>query len=978
MVRKTYYKNFLICAHLRNIIFLFLLLIINLQSLAGTRGQIEGKIVDVKTGKSLSYVNIIVVGTSLAVDCESDGSYHLNNVPPGIYEIQARGIGYLPLTVTGVLVQADHSTELDLELFAPRTIEGREVTIEAEKKIINMDVSSRRDYSNIDEIRQVPNIYSLEGYLSFYPLRQRLGVMGRQAPDILYLTDGFFVSDNRLNTTILMPPLSAIENVIIVDGGFDAEYGNAVSCVVNVLEKEGGRDGYHGSLDFKYTLPHLPHHGSSIFDSKNVHIRPFVDVSDSLCWNGTSVLPGEEADDYESFEGWIQYAQDRQVEGDTLTPDEWRDLFMYVYRTEGSDSIGQIPGTYGDRPGYVVDFGFGGPFPGVNIITFFVSNVRAIEPFSIPVTRENYVTNKTDWKITFHLKPEMKLNVKGLFEITETVTSDSREIYPDGRIWAGSGNILSEVGGKDFIYWVDALNPYNIRRFAGGFDFSHSINASTFYNLRLFYSRFTHFSRPIWEETEYSAEFRDTTDVVSFGNISIPREIPFGYESFAGEEYYYYDLLPAGFIFSNSGRAQKDASWINTTNFSAELTSQVTPRHQLKGGLQVNYDRMGTYLYSRIPQATENIAEEVIWSGKPIRVGLYAQDRFSFEGMYTKFGLRLDYYKSDRYPAKWKISPRLGIAYPLSKSGKIYFNYGSFCQLPESYELLGMCNMYTDSIKLLGNPDLDLPEKFSFELGFEKSFLEQYAFHVSGYYNGYDNQIAEEALNDTAGGFTYMTYSNNYYGNIQGFVFSLSKKYGKFLRGYLSYDINWGTYGGVEAAEIRIKPKGSFRFLLTSQTPDSWGRIFKNISGSVLYIWRGGDYFSYDPQAANPFAPTDPHYTKNLKWQDENYWDLLLSKAISLRGFKFNFYAEVHNLFDSKYITNSLCFRGGMGSTDMLNYLESLHLPMYEYRNDRLNSLVAGNDEVGDLDADYIDKPDFEYLYYTNPRFFRMGIRVDF
>jgi len=195
----------------------------------------------------------------------------------------------------------------------------------------------------------------------------------------------------------------------------------------------------------------------------------------------------------------------------------------------------------------------------------------------------------------------------------------------------------------------------------------------------------------------------------------------------------------------------------------------------------------------------------------------------------------------------------------------------------------------------------------------------------------------------------------------------------------LKYNLSTGSYKGSGIDDIPIRTKSSLRLLLTFDTSDDWGKVLKNISSSILYTRMGGDYFSYDPYADDLFLPRDPAYLNNLKWQDEAYWNLLLSKDISLRGFKFNFYAEVNNLFDSKYITNDNCFRVDSTNTDKLEYLRSLHLPMYREERYALDTLlIGGNDRVGEVDKSYIDKPDFEYLYYTNPRFLRLGVRVDF
>jgi outer membrane receptor protein involved in Fe transport len=950
--------------------YIIVFFVLAFSSLAGTHGQIKGKIVDAKTGKPLSYINVIVVGTSLGVDCKNDGFYHIMNVPSGTYEVQFRGIGYLPLTVKNVVIEADHITVLNIKLFFPETFEGKYVTEETKIEIIKMDIPSKRYYSNIEEISKIPMVLSLYDYLSFVNNGEKIDSR------VLFESDGFPLVDNRINSPILVPPLSAVRDVVVIKSGFDVEYGNMSSYVVNIIEQEGERNSYHGSANFYYTFSHMPHYGSSIFSPDNVHIRPFVDTADSLCWKGISVLPEEDADEYKPFEGWIEYAERGRERGDTLTPEEWRNLFMYVCRVEGSESLGQIPGSYGEKAGKMFDFSFGGPFPGIDIITFFVSHSRETEPFSLPVTRENYYESKTDWNITFHLKPGMKFNIKSLFESINTVTTDSREIYYNGEIWAQSGNILHKVAGKDFMYWVDVLNPYNIKRYGCGLNFNHSISSSTYYDFKLFFLKFTHSSIPVLRVTD-SGDFRDTTELISFGSISIPEETPFGYESFAGNECVYRDLLPADFIFSTFGRAQYDTSRINTINFNSEITSAVSRQHVIKGGIQVNYDRINSYL-AAFSGGTGEVMEEINWSGSPLRAGFYVQDKFSGDDLFARFGLRLDYYNPDKNNPKWKLIPRLGMSFPLGNFSKIYFNFGKFYELPETEQLLGRFNNYMDSTEYIGNPRIDLPEVVSYEIGFEREFLDRYSFHVSGYFNDYDNQIGETNL-DNGGDISYVTYANDVYGNIKGFEFSLRNRYGKFFKGSFVYNFETGSYGRLGYEDVQVKASPDFRLLLIFTSPDYWGKVLKNISASFLYTRKGGEYFSYDPYASEPFSPDDPTYINNLKWEDEGYWDLRLSKSFNSGRLAFSFFIDVNNIFDAKYLNGDLCFRADHASTDKLDYFRSLHLPMYKderYAADTL--LIGGNDKVGEVDKDYIDKPALEYLYYTNPRFLQVGLRIDF
>jgi len=947
--------------------YIFVFFLFAFSSLAGTHGQITGKIVDATTGKPIAHVNVIVVGTDSGLDCKDNGFYHIMNILSGTYEIQFRGMGYLPLTVKNVIVESDHATRLDIKLFSPGTFEGKYVTEEMEEEIIKMDITSRRYYSSSEEIKKIPLVSSLEDYLEFMNFRERMDSR------VTVKSDDFSLSDNRINTPVLIPPLAAVKDVVVIREDFDAEHGNLSSYVININERKGERNSYHGSADFQYTFPHMSHHGNSIFSSYNVHIRPFIDTEDSLCWKGISVLPKEEADEYDSFEGWIEYAEERRERDDTLSPKEWRDLFMYVYRTEGSEILGQIPGSYGNKAGKMFDFGFGGPFPGVNIITFYVSHSIKEEPFFLPVSRENYSENKTDCNVMFHLKPGIKFNIKGLFENIKTVTADSRDIYFDGEIWAGSGDNLRNVAGKDFMYWVDALNPYSIKRYGWGFDFNHNINPSTYYNFEFFFSKFTHYSVPAWLSND-PTDLRNTTELISFGNVSIPQQIPFGYESFTDNECFYRDLLPADFIFSTFGRAQYDTSRISTVNFHSGITSAVNHQHEIKAGFQFNYDRINTYL-AAFSGGTGEIIEEVNWSGSPIRAGIYVQDNFSGDELFARFGLRLDYYNPDKNNPKWKLSPRLGMSFPIGEFRKFYFNFGNFYELPETKKILGKLNDYPDSTEYTGNPWIDIPKVVSYEIGYEREFWGRYLFHISGYFNDYENQVGETTLNDGED-ISHITYANNVYGNIKGIEFSLQKRYGKFFKGSFIYNFERGFSGKIGHNDIEIKSNPNFRLLFIFSTPNDWGKVLKNISTSLLYTRKGGDYFSYDPYVPNPFSPDDPTYINNLKWEDESYWDLRLSKSLNSGRMGFSFFVDINNVSDAKYLNGDLCFRA---DTDKLDYLRSLHLPMYRderYATD--TSLIGGNDKVGEVNKNYINKPALEYLYYTNPRFIRLGLKIDF
>ncbi|MGB2697299.1 MAG: carboxypeptidase regulatory-like domain-containing protein, partial [Candidatus Zixiibacteriota bacterium] len=106
----------------------FFLLIWYVTSFAGTTGKIAGVLVDKATGEPLIGASIMIEGTKMGNMSMVDGSYFILNVTPGTYDITARLIGYGPVTVTGVRVRVDVTTELNFDLLAS-AVEVEAITV---------------------------------------------------------------------------------------------------------------------------------------------------------------------------------------------------------------------------------------------------------------------------------------------------------------------------------------------------------------------------------------------------------------------------------------------------------------------------------------------------------------------------------------------------------------------------------------------------------------------------------------------------------------------------------------------------------------------------------------------------------------------------------------------------------------------------------------------------------------------------------
>ncbi|RMF55249.1 MAG: carboxypeptidase-like regulatory domain-containing protein, partial [Calditrichaeota bacterium] len=107
-------------------------------------GQSSGKIVgivkDANTGEPLPGVNVVVEGTTYGAATDVDGYYVILNVPVGIYDIKASFIGYKEVTLSGVRVSADITTEANFEL-EEAAIEGEAVVVTASRPLVEKHVT---------------------------------------------------------------------------------------------------------------------------------------------------------------------------------------------------------------------------------------------------------------------------------------------------------------------------------------------------------------------------------------------------------------------------------------------------------------------------------------------------------------------------------------------------------------------------------------------------------------------------------------------------------------------------------------------------------------------------------------------------------------------------------------------------------------------------------------------------------------------
>lgn len=1079
-----------------NLMILLFFLIFNPNAEAAVTGKVSGIVRDATTGEGLPGANVVIQGTTRGAAADVEGSYYILNIKPGVYDIQAKMMGYEPVTKTGVVVSAGHTTPLYFELKAT-IIESEGVVVKAKEEIIKMDLSSSSISARAEEIKAVPLINDVKDYLNMQAGVEGWEIRGGSRDQTQLMTDGLILVDNRVNEPLMTPNLSSVKEAQLLKGGFTAEYGNVRSGVVNIITKEGDRDKYHGSIDFRYTLAHQKHGGPSIYSPENYYLSMFLDETDSVCWLGPERYSDtlgvyrtreyyvdtfgvyhtspvgldtftvyEDKSDWENktvdreFDGWIDYAANNRDK--ILTPEEWRDVFLWenLVDTSLTDSLlpagyeGTRRGKYGDLPDWTADVGFGGPLPVIGKylgdMTFFVSYRKHLDAFAIPDSREYYEENKVDLKLTSHLNQNMKLSVLGRHGIINTLgftrygqagwaTGENNTIYlrsgmgiitdRDIKTWDYCSK-LGDWNGDVTLYNPNSLSPFDVTASMVGFTFDHSLSNNTFYSIR------TNFVSKKHDCNFYhDVRKRDTTTIRFFGNDTLPDSLRYGVDEAPYGEWvmvtnelgdtvsnHNQKLLGTNMNAGAMALGQFDTSKVTTYNAKFDITHQMNKYNEIKGGLELNTDYMNTYWQGDMGFWGERWT--VSWEDKLTRIGSYLQDKIEWEGMIANVGVRADYINTNDYvlvgdsndlsfdytkyildtlglvtrepaPTRMKISPRLGISFPISEYTKLFFNYGHFYSLPASNDLYKTFYNIGGQNGFFGNPALDLPRTISYEVGFESNFLNTFLFHLAGYYKDVSDEPYTVQYVDQYESFLYNTVENNEYEDIRGFEISIRKPYGRWITGWLNYDYNVRSYGRIgratyyedpnthinmgarEATEYKSIARPVFRAQVSFNIPTDFGSLLGGYRLNFIYYWRAGEYYTFNPVDLEPNLVQN-----NIQWPSQRDLDMSLEKDFVFWGNQMGFFIEVNNVFDWKILDR----RGFANDEDQIDYLKSLHLAMYEHPDWQNNGYFPPvneqePDEVGELRSEekpYINDPNRTSFTFLNPRSISLGIKLSF
>lgn len=235
---------------------LFVLLFTNVVLFA-QKATIRGNVFDEK-GAPVGFADVYLVGTSKATNTDLDGFFNLADVPNGKFRLVARLIGY-DTAFVDVEIRTGSITYQRMVLKESSTT-LTEVSVTAQKKeIAKTEVQVSKLTVTPKEIRSLPSTGGDADIAQYLPVLPGVIFTGDQGGQ-LYIRGGSPVQNKILldGMTIYNPfhsigfysvfETETIRSVDVYTGGFNAEYGDRISAVVDIKTREGNKKNLAGNV----------------------------------------------------------------------------------------------------------------------------------------------------------------------------------------------------------------------------------------------------------------------------------------------------------------------------------------------------------------------------------------------------------------------------------------------------------------------------------------------------------------------------------------------------------------------------------------------------------------------------------------------------------------------------------------------------------------------------------------------------------
>lgn len=942
---------------------------------AGVTGKITGTVTMQTSGEPAIGVNVQVLETYLGAATDRNGDYFILQVPPGTYSMRISLIGYRDVVVGNVSVSADYTTRIDMAM-EERALEMDEVVVTAKRPLVQKDVTSSIQFVGRAQLLRLPVTDTKEGLMlqtgvlyDGLPVLGGLGGGGRGEPryairggaqdQVHWYIDGvrtvaLFEGRADQGGSFTDINIYAVEEIQVLTGGYNAEYGNVQSGIVNTITRDG-TDRISGSFEYIYGLPGKHHFGPYIYNISDTSIQEFrqhtVLDADSNLVIGTL-----------DTAWWTPYRQSQ----------------IYDYR--------QIP----DRNAY---FSLGGPLfkIGNSNATFFGAVQLKEQAYVLPHPQDTRDLQNGMLNIAIQLPPNKTLRLSAMY---------NHEIHST---WQEAGDFSLQA--KYYRGWGSILETYTFMTSA---QWTHSLSQELYYELKLSQFSFESSEGPskyhrvgesgdqdIWGFQFYEGykdepfhEYAWNLDnQIETGDISLVGSLNWQLNTTnflkSGFEYRYNTYFEKKFHRFPSFTTDSDG-WMNRglpeKFHPIQLAAYIQDKMEFEGmilNLGVRWDNFNPNRDWFVSRDIFNLSADPDYDPAADldrdEVDSLGHIKYAFSNVLDK----------PRKPAPTydMVSPRIGISFPMTDRTVLHFSYGHYYQMPPLDRMFELTYIRSeartkaflaerDSALAQGRDPVNIPVGFgdpervvflsieplrpektiSFEVGLEHNFERFALLDVTAYYKdsfdqtesrfglfdrfvyGYDPFLGRRTTNRF-----YVSYFPGDYGDARGFeisfrtlfsesiIIDLNYSFSKSSRGRASpravyFDLEFDTTAtGLDTTVVtsydwdvdvnkRIPVEKSFsrphvlRVNLYLNMPAKIGGrqvpgLLQGFSASLLYQFMSGQTYTY-------IGPDDPPDTyDNKRYPGIETFDLKVEKTFTF-GDRFSLagYALVANVLNTKNV----------------------------------------------------------------------------
>ncbi len=952
---------------------------------AGTTGGISGTILDSATNEPVGLATVTIPELKRGATTDAQGHYFILNLPPGKYTVRVALLGYVPQVREGIEVFPDFTTKLELTMEPTVLKDVAPVEITAERPLIQKDVTGTTKFLAGEEIRNQPlrgyqdAVAQQSGVVSFNlnNLNQTsngteiqnsntLIVRGGRPNEVAYYVDGFSQQDPLTGFSTTTIASEAIDEVVVQAGGYNAEYGRINSGIVNVVTREGG-DSYSGTVEG--ILGDYLQHGQAYKILSGALGGPLTRKSKKV----TFYLSGE-----------YQNADDRKPSfiTDQLGDPSQPDLFVDGVLPENGTKSWATAGKIAFRPSPLQTLRIAGTYNDdkwhqyLNTYHFNLPHTPRYEDknWSASGMWNHSISDRTYYEIKANIFSTERTRGDGLY-------FDDLQAYsrPNG----------NPTFGPEALFW-DGDDPSTAADEAHVFaDLLH--RKSSYYGVAANYaSQVSHsmqlkFGGDYQRHTlRYYDNYAPTQAYDAAGNPDNVLDVDhYGFDALGNE-------VSGGDTFTDTnGNGSRDSGEAyQDTNGNGIYDDPLDgPKHPKVASLYVQgkYEQLGLVLnaglrWDYLTPSTNSLRSESFPLGPETGDSLNDPSALGPQ----------DLEESKVYQ---RLSPRLGVGFPVSDRTLLHVNYGKFFQQPNLQDLYVSYAFLEHKINTggyfvgFGNPNLKPEQTTAYELGITHTPTDRSRVEVAAYYKDVKDLVEITTIRSSPNAFS--SYQNRDFATIKGIELGYTLRRTSHVAVNASYTLSSarGT-GSISQSQRTIawtaqetpklasplafdqRHRFSFNFdyrLGASEGP-AWGgkRWLQNSGLNVLL--NAGSGLPYTPTKVYNAVTLGAVFPTPTGEINSRYgpWtltvDMKAGKTIPIARENMELYVWVMNLFNQK---NVYAVYSGTGSAETTNYLST----------DAGQKFLADN---GSGAAERYHLAELNPDTFGNPRMVRFGARLSF